>query len=64
MESIELANKMFEKGGVKSKFNTVLSDLYEGVTDLNIENNARTPGRKTPGKPLVQKPRSRVSFFG
>jgi hypothetical protein len=62
LESIDLATKMFEKGGLKGqKYDGTLSDLYKGVTDLTTEGNING-GRQTPVKAKLTKPKSR--FFG
>lgn len=57
-ESIEAANELFEAGGAKGKYSSALSDLYQGVTDLALENHGKQ-------KALTKtKSKSKSRFFG
>ena len=58
IECSDLANKMFEGGSDAGKFKSSLSDLYKGVTDLNVESG----GNKK--NPMKLKKRSMSRFFG
>ena len=49
---------MFEGGSNAGKFKSSLSDLYKGVTDLNVESG----GNKK--NPMKLKKRSMSRFFG